>query len=89
MEWIEISYFFDVHGSYVVDETKAPFDGNPVLIKTVLGVAEAWWATGEIHETHEETDHTGFEWVILDDTTTAMIDEIAFWMPLPSPPEAP
>lgn len=71
------------NGDVLIDETKAPFDGKPVLIKTTLGWAEAWWMKGETLDYPEGTEYDGFMWVVLDDITTAMFDEVSEWVQLP------
>jgi len=70
-----------------IDETKAPFDGKPVLVKTNTGIVEAWWCKAEITRDHEGIeDCTGFEWVCYDDKFTLELDEAKSWQPLPAIP---
>lgn len=82
--WKDIAYVYDKEGSIVLPEG-APFDGNPVLIKTGTGVVEAWWDKGSW--TEETPDHPreydGWCWVCYDDQFQEDLDSAKSWMPIP------
>ncbi len=79
--WKELTYGYDSTG--IVLPVGAPFDGNPVLVKTHIGVVEAWWEQGRLTETQEGTEADGFCWVCYDDAFQLELDEVRWWMPLP------
>lgn len=80
--WNPIEY---LHGSKgeVHLPAGAPFDGEPVLIRTNTGVVEAWWAGAETHQTPNGSETTGFCWVCYDDKFQLELDDAKGWMPLP------
>lgn len=61
----------------------APFDGNPVLIRTKIGWVEAWWCTGEKVDYQEGEEYEGFCWVCYDDEFQCELDDAIEWMPIP------
>ncbi len=65
-----------------IDQTKPPFDGKSVLIKTGSGIIEAWWSKGEINmgNLHIKDDA---EWVCYDDQLTEEFESATHWAPLP------
>jgi hypothetical protein len=64
----------------IIDTSKAPFDGKPVLIKTNTGIVEAWWDNSP---SNYEKDEYGFCWVCYDNEFQLPIDYVYYWMPLP------
>ena len=64
------------------DTTKAPFDGNPVLIKLARGWCEAWWENTS--GTDSNGEYEGFLWRCLDDAFQAEWDEPTHWAPIPT-----
>ena len=86
MNWKPIQYTYGLNGDIILPY-EAPFDGNPVLIKTNTGIVEAWWDMGEVKTDHEGTDNsTGWCWVCYDDKFEEDFDSVKYWMPLPIPP---
>lgn len=83
-EWPKkISY--TVHPEGRIDlGTDAPFDGNPVLIRTKTGWVEAWWEKGYTVVHQEGEEYEGWLWVCYDDQFQCELDEAIEWMPLPS-----
>lgn len=73
------------NGDIVIDETKAPFDGKPVMIKLGSGWIEAYWLPAErLHAwALPGDDLDGFCWVCLDDTFQEEFDAAYEWCPLP------
>lgn len=64
--------------------TEAPFDGNPVLIRTKIGWVEAWWDKGRIETYHEGEEYEGWCWVCYDDQFQCELDDAIEWMPIPN-----
>ena len=71
----------------------APKDGTPILIKTPIGVVEAWFAKGQwtAATPYSEAEYEGAVWVCYDDkfeieveeTETGYTSEATHWMPIP------
>jgi len=55
----------------VLNETIAPWNGKPVLVKWSAGWCEAWWCSED------------WQWVALDDTLNFELDDVSHWAPLP------
>jgi hypothetical protein len=72
-------------GRILIDESEAPFDGNPVLIQIGNGWVEAWWCKSEPSYNHEYgiEEDDGFMWVCLDDKFHEELEAAKFWLPLP------
>ena len=64
-----ISYNKDTHELHIT--TGVPFDGSNYLIRTDLGIVEAWW------------DSEAFEWVCHDDMFQRSFDEVHEWAEIP------
>ena len=79
---MKVKYYYDEHGC-IITGNRAPFDGEPVLIKLASGWCEAWWAEAEYTETVDGPEASGFCWVCLDDHFEAELDEALEWLPLP------
>lgn len=79
--WKELTYGYDSVG--IVLPKGSPFDGKPVLVKTHIGVVEAWWDHGRLYQTQEGTEADGFCWVCYDDAFQLELDDVQWWMPLP------
>lgn len=88
MKWIAVKINYTTEGNIDIDEMNAPFDGEPVLVKTNVGVVEAWWVKGEPYRDHDGVpDCDGFQWVCYDDAFQVDLEDVTHWMPLPSPPK--
>jgi hypothetical protein len=88
MKWKAVEINHTTGGNIDIDEMNAPFDGEPVLVKTNTGIVEAWWQKGEPYFDHEGTpDCDGFQWICYDDAFQVDLEEVTHWMPLPDPPK--
>lgn len=81
--WNKLEYFYDKNGS-IIFPPGSPFDGEPVLVKTNIGIVEAWWQKWEHTPNLEDPyDGDGFCWVCYDDMFQLELDEVLMWMPIP------
>lgn len=78
----EITFDFSDPKRITCDTTKAPFDGEPILIKLAKGWCEAWWDKPTGPDPNGEYD--GFCWRCLDDDFQAEWNEPSYWAPLPA-----
>lgn len=78
-----ITYEYDERGNIKLPN-EAPFDGNPILLKTSEGVVQGWWCPQENGSYEDLNDGDGFCWVLLDGDKDIELDEATHWMPLPS-----
>lgn len=74
-----IKWSHDERGNFIIDPSKAPFDGKPILVKTSAGWAQAEW----VKPTGYGEDSEGFYWDMLEDKDQLEIDEVKLWAPLP------
>lgn len=73
----------DAHGTIILPSC-APFDGNPVLVRTSIGIVEAWWQAWTSTPTLEDPyDGDGGYWVGYDDAFQFELDDVLEWMPIP------
>ena len=56
---------------YAIDQSKAPWDSKPVLVKWSAGWWEAWWCAED------------WMWIALDDNLQFELDDVSHWTPLP------
>ena len=82
MNWTKLKYNTDGKGNITLPSA-APFDGNPVLVKTNTGIVEAWWDKPRRRETQEGDEYEGFQWVCYDDQFQCELDDVKEWMPIP------
>jgi hypothetical protein len=78
---IEYSYD-DITGNILLPDS-APFDGNPVLIKTRTGWIEAWWDKGYYYYNIDGRECSGFCWICYDDAFHLELDDVLYWTELP------
>ena len=64
-----IHEFDDINNE--MDPAKAPFDGEPVLVKWSAGWCEAWFCVED------------YLWIALDDNLEFELDEVTHWTTLP------
>lgn len=83
--WKPIEYDHTAAGGIILSK-EAPFDGKPVLIRTNIGVVEAWWDNGSWSEDTPiaPAEFSGFCWVCYDDKFQCDLDEAVAWMPIPA-----
>lgn len=77
----------------------APRDRTPILIKTNVGIVEAWYAPLEPAFDHEGNDNSwGDCWICYDDAFEIEVEahngqywdgQVTHWMPLPPEPNTP
>ncbi len=73
----------DARGTIVLPDC-APFDGKPVLVRTSVGIVEAWWQKWTSTPTLEnQEDGDGWYWVCYDDAFQLDMDDVLEWMPVP------